>query len=55
MTEIRYVRSCNKPTRNGFTTVVNWTSAQNEISIGQLNSVGQLNGSVKSICQLRGL
>jgi hypothetical protein len=40
MTEIRHVRSCNKPARNGFTTVVNWTSAGNGLSIGQLVSIG---------------
>ena len=27
MIEIRHVRSCNEPIRNGFATVVNWTSA----------------------------
>jgi hypothetical protein len=61
MTEIRHVRSCNKPARNGFATVVNWTYAGNGLSIGQLNGVGQLNdvgqlnGSVKSNCRSRGL
>src|SRR5580658_2611984 len=33
MIEIRHVRSCNKPARNGFATVVNWTSAGNGFSV----------------------
>ena len=35
MTETRHVRSCNKPARNGFATVVNWTSASNGLSISE--------------------
>ena len=44
MIEIRHVRSCNEPTRNGFATVVNWTSAGigRSISVKSKSSVARI-------------
>ena len=42
MIEIRHVRSGNKPIRNGFATVENWTSRTNRRSISVASSVARI-------------
>jgi len=41
MIEVKHVRPGNEPARNGFATVVNWTSGGNRLSISVESSPGR--------------